>query len=349
MKTIRAALQTRLDAGATTLAYFVRIERKDGVTLYMTNHVEDITIGANTYVSGAGYTPSAISQNDQGKASTVDVEGILSVLGVGRDDIQAKLYSNARIYIFISDYDDPVVDDIKLISGYWGKVQLKRNRFVTEFVSLEERYTQKVGRTYKPACDTELGSTRCGIVLEPSAWAATTAYTVRAARDAMVGDIVKPTTQNGRFYHCSTAGTSNSSEPSWNTTIGGTTNDNTAVWTTIRAYTLDDTVDSVTNRRKFTANSLTEPLDWWRGGTVTFTSGDNSGFSQEVQTSSITGVIELFDDMPYVIAASDAFTIQAGCRRRKIEDCKDKFDNGINFQGFSDIPLQDEVNRFGGQ
>lgn len=66
------------------------------------------------------------------------------------------------------------------------------------------------------------------VVKEPAAWVASTAY--------VVGDIVRPTVNNGYFYKCTTAGTSGSSEPTWGTTVGGTTSD-TAVWT---CYNQDD-------------------------------------------------------------------------------------------------------------
>ncbi len=46
-----------------------------------------------------------------------------------------------------------------------------------------------------------------------------------------VGDMVRPTTRNGRTYRCSTAGTSGGSEPTWGTSNGGTTSDGTVVWT----------------------------------------------------------------------------------------------------------------------
>jgi len=56
-----------------------------------------------------------------------------------------------------------------------------------------------------------------------TAWVAATAYAL--------GDIVVPTTANGFWYECTTAGTSDGAEPTWPTTAGDTVNDNTAVWT----------------------------------------------------------------------------------------------------------------------
>jgi len=60
-----------------------------------------------------------------------------------------------------------------------------------------------------------------------AAWAASTAFSV--------GDIRRATTDqaSGLFFRCTTAGTSNSSEPSWPTDIGSTITDNTCVWTAI--------------------------------------------------------------------------------------------------------------------
>jgi len=60
-----------------------------------------------------------------------------------------------------------------------------------------------------------------------AAWAASTAFSV--------GDIRRATTDqaSGLFFRCTTAGTSDSSEPSWPTDIGSTVTDNTCVWTAI--------------------------------------------------------------------------------------------------------------------
>lgn len=59
----------------------------------------------------------------------------------------------------------------------------------------------------------------------PKSWTADTAY--------LAGIYVRPTTANGYYYKCTTAGTSDATEPAaWSTTVGGTTADNTVVWTT---------------------------------------------------------------------------------------------------------------------
>jgi hypothetical protein len=70
-------------------------------------------------------------------------------------------------------------------------------------------------KTAADACDEAVGDT----------WTQNTAKSL--------GDFVVPTTGNtlNRSYECTTAGTTGSTEPAWNTTIGNTTNDGSAVWT----------------------------------------------------------------------------------------------------------------------
>lgn len=62
------------------------------------------------------------------------------------------------------------------------------------------------------------------LLLQHSAWQATTAYALK--------DAVRATSDNNLYFECTTAGTTGGSEPTWDTTVGNTTADGTAVWTT---------------------------------------------------------------------------------------------------------------------
>ena len=48
-------------------------------------------------------------------------------------------------------------------------------------------------------------------------------------------------------------------------------------------------------------------------------------------------VVTLWEPLPFDLAASDTFSIVAGCDKRWAT-CKDKFSNGNNFRGFPHIP-----------
>ena len=91
--------------------------------------------------------------------------------------------------------------------------------------------------------------------------------------------------------------------------------------------------------------------DWFTGGTLTFSSGSDAGIPFEVKSHRRTSGIdqlELWLPPPFPIAAGDAGTVLAGCRKT-LAVCGSKFDNIANFRGFPHIPGTDAVTRYGVQ
>lgn len=82
-------------------------------------------------------------------------------------------------------------------------------------------------------------------------WAASTAYGL--------GQRVRPTTQNGYVYECTTSGTSHTDEPTWGTTAGATTSEGggTVVWTN-RGWVADNTVE-IEDLMKTTVRTVCNP------------------------------------------------------------------------------------------
>jgi uncharacterized phage protein (TIGR02218 family) len=112
---------------------------------------------------------------------------------------------------------------------------------------------------------------------------------------------------------------------------------------------MSGTVSTTVSSNAFTDTSKNQPDDWWRSGKVTWTSGLNNTLSMETKDSTSGGLITLFQAMPYAISPGDTYSLTVGCMKRQIEDCKNKFANGINYQGFPDVPTQDQSTKFGGQ
>jgi hypothetical protein len=93
-------------------------------------------------------------------------------------------------------------------------------------------------------------------LIKGTAWQASTAYSL--------GDIVVPTAglENGFRYECTTAGTSDSSAPTWPTTEGGTVTDGTAVWT----CRLGGHLGSGANGATLSLTNMDRLIDLVRGG-----------------------------------------------------------------------------------
>jgi uncharacterized phage protein (TIGR02218 family) len=106
-------------------------------------------------------------------------------------------------------------------------------------------------------------------------------------------------------------------------------------------FTASGEVTSVTDRRTFAAN-LAPASDYYGDGLITWTSGANIGLSQKVRGFA-SSVFDLQLQAPFDIEVGDTFTAIAGCRKRLEEDCRDKFDNVLNFQGEPHRPTSDDL------
>ena len=83
-------------------------------------------------------------------------------------------------------------------------------------------------------------------------------------------------------------------------------------------------------------------------GTVEWTSGANAGRRAEVMMHEVvasTVTITLLEVPVRAIGLGDGFVIRAGCDKR-LETCRDRFANALNFRGFPNIPGQDAVLRY---
>lgn len=101
----------------------------------------------------------------------------------------------------------------------------------------------------------------------------------------------------------------------------------------LAAHTVADTVGTVyAARRLFSGASTFAPDGTFQAGELQFTSGPNAGVRREIKTF-FGGIFELALPMPVDIEPGHAFTAVAGCQGRLEQDCRDRFDNVLNFQG----------------
>lgn len=110
----------------------------------------------------------------------------------------------------------------------------------------------------------------------------------------------------------------------------------------ITAFTFALTVTGVTDKGTFAASAATQAADYFGEGIITWGTGNNAGVSQKVRTFE-AGVFTLILPMVLDIQVGDTFTAVAGCRKRLMEDCKDKFNNVVNFQGEPHRPTIDDL------
>lgn len=111
--------------------------------------------------------------------------------------------------------------------------------------------------------------------------------------------------------------------------------------------TVTGTITSVTSATIFRDAARAEAADRFAAGYISFTSGDNVGLSPiEVKRYEADGTIEIFEPFHYAVQVGDAYEMVPGCRKR-LEDCRDKWNNVVNFGGFSFVPTSSAYGQVG--
>lgn len=122
----------------------------------------------------------------------------------------------------------------------------------------------------------------------------------------------------------------------------------------LAGFTSTGTITSQSGDRvNFADTSRTESSTYFKYGLLTWTSGNNAGYSMEVKTYTLggspqAGSFELFLPMPYDIQVGDGYSVYAGCDKFKAT-CKNVFNNLVNFGGFPHCPTQNAIAKPGGQ
>lgn len=107
-------------------------------------------------------------------------------------------------------------------------------------------------------------------------------------------------------------------------------------------------VNIVTSSSVIRDTSRTEFADYFGAGTIQFTSGANAGLPPlEIKNYATDGTITTHEPFYYLPTVGDAFVIVPGCRKRLI-DCRDKWNNVINRFAFDHIPTSSTYTQVGG-
>lgn len=141
-----------------TAVMCLRIEPINAPIVRLTAHPVDLLMQNGTiYKTLLGYDFSSWEAVSDMAPGAVDLEGILDVVGISRDDLAAGVYDNARCYAFKTSWKAPVEDEQPEICSLLGRVTLIDNRFVAEEMALVDALNQPVGQTYNANCQKTFG------------------------------------------------------------------------------------------------------------------------------------------------------------------------------------------------
>jgi hypothetical protein len=226
-----------------------------------------------------------------------------------------------------------------------------QGHFTAQLRGLSQPLVQSTLQIYGPACRADLGDPRCRFAIKPPV--------LERAQAVALGAFYRVATAEGtdwqiyedRIYEVTTAGTTDTGQPVYDTTIGNPTTDGTAVLTARDGFMRLATVADVTSNRVFEVSDALDAFadGWFSNGALTFETGANTGRTLEIKGwTQTTRALELWEPAKRAVQVGDQFRLYAGCSKRVVEDCRDKFQipgsllfadgNARNFRGEPYVP-----------
>jgi uncharacterized phage protein (TIGR02218 family) len=172
MKVLPAALEDHLKSGATTLCWCWRLTRRDGIQLGFTDHDRTLTFDGTTFEAEAGFEAGDISESIGLSVDNLDVGGAIASERLAEADLDSGLYDDAKVEILRVNWQSPA-QRVLMRTGSLGEVRRAGKAFTAEIRGISHYLQQPKGRLYQYACDTDLGSVKCGVDLTSSLYRAT--------------------------------------------------------------------------------------------------------------------------------------------------------------------------------
>lgn len=162
----------------TTLATCWKITRRDATIEGYTDHDANLTVSGVTYLSSAGYAPSAIERSSDMQADNQELRGIIDNDNITDAELLAGVYDGARVEVLLVDWSTQTLVT-KLLVGHLGEVSISENEYSVTLKSIEAELSKPIGRVFGLRCDADLGDSRCGYSLTADAGEVDTVTTSR--------------------------------------------------------------------------------------------------------------------------------------------------------------------------
>lgn len=165
MKTVPTALRTHSAGGATTLAFGLKVTRRDGYVLAFTSADRDVTSAALgqaagvTYLAAPGLDIASLVSSSGLAVDNTELTLLADGIHVELADILSGRWDAAEFVLFQYNWSAPGDGTIPVKTGTLGNLQPKRGSHTAEMRGLRQALQQSVGAVLQPTCRYRLGST----------------------------------------------------------------------------------------------------------------------------------------------------------------------------------------------
>ncbi|MBN9000404.1 MAG: DUF2163 domain-containing protein, partial [Rhizobiales bacterium] len=142
----------------------------DGTVLGFTDHDRDIVFDGVTFEAASGLSASEASASTGFSTGGMEVAGALASEKISEADLAAGRYDHAKIETFVVNWQAPE-ERLVMRTGHVGEVTREDGGFRAEVRGLAAGLDQPQGRSFRAACDADLGDARCKVNLFDTAFA----------------------------------------------------------------------------------------------------------------------------------------------------------------------------------
>jgi uncharacterized phage protein (TIGR02218 family) len=368
VRSLSAGLLAQYQSRDGTRATCLKVVLVNGTVLGFTAFNRDLVVSGVTYYAATGYAMRDLSTPSALNVTNTEVDGPLIYPNVTESDLLSGLWDFAYFELFEVNWADLTQGRMILHAGHFGQITTERGSFKSELRGLADAYTRTIGRIDSPACDAQLGDSRCKVIMGP--FTKTGTVTSVGTDNVTFGDTSR--TEPGPVGAVSIVSITNANpgvvtlaDNSLNLTEGMTVvlsgiigpvalDGQTIVRSptslgTAESFNLGVDTSNTTDYPPYTGGGICTPLGGTSGyfdfGLVTWTSGNNNGLSMEVR-SYIPGTFTLQLPMPSLIQVGDTYSAKAGCDKL-FPTCRDRFNNAVNFRGDPYFPGNDKILQVG--
>ncbi|MDQ4420537.1 DUF2163 domain-containing protein [Sphingobium sp. DEHP117] len=146
-------------------AFCWRLERRDGVTIGLTSHDRDLTIGGVVYTAAPGMIPSAINKGIALDPESMELKGALSSDAISEADLSAGKWDAAELSLALTEWTAPGAMWLELMRGTLGAVERQGEAFSAELTGPAGVLAAPVAPETSPGCRARLGDRACWVDL----------------------------------------------------------------------------------------------------------------------------------------------------------------------------------------
>lgn len=157
------SVEAMLGQPVNTLAFCWRIARGDGVTIGLTSHDRDLTVGGLTYRAAPGMTPSAVRSGIGLDGEDSDVAGALASDAINETDLMAGRWDGAALELRLTQWEMPGALWLLLARGEIGAVARRGGAFTAELLGAAAVLNGPVAPSTSPDCRARLGDGACRV------------------------------------------------------------------------------------------------------------------------------------------------------------------------------------------